>query len=155
MRTPHGTSRQIGSGLYPVSAYVRSCLSLSFIAFISAYLNLQITHSCSPSASPSFSSGTSELSLIASKPIKKGEEITMAYVDVSQHPDETPEEARRRRRIELARGWRFKCECERCLSEATDGNESDLGVEKDESKVENVVNRVEAGAETYLTGKPQ
>ncbi|TFY54957.1 hypothetical protein EVJ58_g8550 [Rhodofomes roseus] len=135
MRTPHGTSRQIGSGLYPVSAY--------------------ITHSCAPSASPSFSSGTSELSLIASKPIKKGEEITMAYVDVSQHPDETPEQAKRRRRIELARGWRFKCECERCLSEATDGNESDLGVEKDESKVEDVVNRVEAGAETYLTGKPQ
>ncbi|KAH9844112.1 MAS20-domain-containing protein [Rhodofomes roseus] len=135
MRTPHGTSRQIGSGLYPVSAY--------------------ITHSCAPSASPSFSSGTSELSLIASKPIKKGEEITMAYVDVSQHPDETPEQAKRRRRIELARGWRFKCECERCLSEATDGNESDLGVEKDESKVEDVVNRVEAGAETYLTDKPQ
>ncbi|KAH9938334.1 MAS20-domain-containing protein [Fomitopsis serialis] len=129
-RTPYGHLRQIGSGLYLVSAY--------------------IAHSCSPSARPSFSSGTSELSLIASKPIKKGEEITMSYVDVSQHPDETAEQARRRRRQELARGWRFKCECERCLSEATDGNESDVGVEKDESKVEDVVKRVGLGAEAYL-----
>ncbi|KZT72532.1 MAS20-domain-containing protein [Daedalea quercina L-15889] len=129
-RTPYGTSRQVGSGLYAVSAY--------------------IAHSCSPSARPSFSSGTSELSLVASKPIKKGEEITMSYVDVSQHPDESPEDARRRRRQELARGWKFRCECERCLSEATDGDESDVGVEKDESKVEDVVRRVESGAEAYL-----
>ncbi|EPT03618.1 hypothetical protein FOMPIDRAFT_1022232 [Fomitopsis schrenkii] len=129
-RTPHGTSRQIGSGLYPVSAY--------------------LAHSCSPSAEPSFTSGTYELSLVASKPIKKGEEITMSYVDVSQHPDETPDEARRRRRQELARGWKFKCECERCLADATDGNDSDVGVEKDESRVEPVVERVEARAQVYL-----
>jgi len=132
-RTPYGTSRQVGCGYYPVSCY--------------------IAHSCAPSARPSFSSGTSELSLIATKPLKKGDEITMAYVDVSQHPDETSEQARRRRRVELARGWRFKCECERCLAETTDGNDSDIGVEKDESKVEGVVTRVETGtsAPTFLT----
>lgn len=113
----------------------------------------QIVHSCSPSARPSFSSGTSELSLIATKQLKKGDEITMSYVDVSQHPNESPEQARRRRRQELARGWRFKCECERCLSEATDGADSDVGIEKDESKVEDVVKRVEAGAEAYLQAK--
>ena len=110
----------------------------------------QIAHSCSPSAEPSFRSGNYELSLVASKPIKKGEQITMSYVDVSQHTDETPEDARRRRRQELARGWKFKCECERCLAEATDGNDSDVGIEKDESKVEPVVERVAARAEVYL-----
>ncbi|KAI0921650.1 hypothetical protein AcW1_004438 [Taiwanofungus camphoratus] len=133
-RTPYGTSRQVGCGLYPVSAYM--------------------AHSCAPSARPSFSAGTSELHLIATGPLKKGDELTMSYVDVSQHADETSQEARRRRRIELARGWKFKCECSRCMSETVDGNESDLGVDKDESKVEESVLRVEGGggpAQTFLS----
>ncbi|PCH41486.1 MAS20-domain-containing protein [Wolfiporia cocos MD-104 SS10] len=131
MRTPVGTSRQVGSGLFPVSAY--------------------IAHSCDPSAKPVFSSGNYELSLVANKPIKKGEQITMAYVDVSQHDIES-EEARRRRRFELARGWRFKCTCDRCEAEETGDTEVDLGVDKDESKVEDVVRRVESGQdhETFL-----
>ncbi|KAF9821281.1 hypothetical protein IEO21_00889 [Rhodonia placenta] len=135
-RTPHGTSRQVGSGYYPVSSY--------------------IAHSCAPSARPSFSSGNFELSLIAARPLEKGDEITIAWVDASQHADETAEGARRRRRFELARGWRFKCECSRCLEEATDGNESDMGIEKDESKVEDVVHRVETGTggEAYLRSAP-
>ena len=73
----------------------------------------------------------------------------MSYVDTTQHEDETPEEARRRRRYELARGWRFKCECERCLAdvpEAGEGSEAgDVSVEKDESKTEAAVDRVERG----------
>ncbi|OCH90946.1 MAS20-domain-containing protein [Obba rivulosa] len=124
-RTPYGTSKQVGCGLYLVSAY--------------------IAHSCAPNAKPSFPSGTSELHMVATQYIKKGEEITMAYVDVSQHPDETPVEARRRRRIELARGWRFKCECPRCGSEVTESEERDIGVKGDEAKVEDVVSRVESG----------
>ncbi|KAL6305892.1 MAS20-domain-containing protein [Sparassis latifolia] len=139
-RTPYGTTRQIGSGLYPVSSY--------------------IAHSCAPSARPSFSSGTSELHLIATRNLEKGEEVTMAYVDVTQHPNETLAEARRRRRIELARGWRFKCECTRCVEElaaarnaageAGSESESDVGVQKDESKVEDVVQRVERGAKLTM-----
>ncbi|TFK55459.1 MAS20-domain-containing protein [Heliocybe sulcata] len=124
-RTPFGTSKQIGSGFYAVSAY--------------------INHSCDPSARPSFSDGTAELSLIANRDIKEGEEITMAYVDVSQHPDESPVDARRRRRIELARGWRFACTCTKCLAEGAQGGAADTDVpdQKDESKVEEVVQRVE------------
>ncbi|EMD40854.1 hypothetical protein CERSUDRAFT_103234 [Gelatoporia subvermispora B] len=124
-RTPYGTSKQVGCGLYLVSAYM--------------------AHSCAPNAKPTFQSDTTELQLVATQPIKKGDEITMAYVDVSQHPDETPVEARRRRRIELARGWRFKCECTRCVSETTEGEEHDIGVKGDEAKVEAVVRRVESG----------
>ncbi|KZT29328.1 MAS20-domain-containing protein [Neolentinus lepideus HHB14362 ss-1] len=124
-RTPYGTSKQIGSGFYAVSAY--------------------LNHSCDPSARPSFSSGTAELSLIANRDIKEGEEITMAYVDVSQHPDESPTDARRRRRIELACGWRFACTCTKCLAEGAQGGvaDSDVPDQKDESKVEEVVQRVE------------
>lgn len=76
----------------------------------------------------------------------------MSYVDVSEGEGESPEDARRRRRFELARGWRFKCECDRCLAEATESpanSEDDVSVEKDESKVEKTVERLEnpAGAQ--------
>lgn len=69
----------------------------------------------------------------------------MAYVDVTQHEGETAEEARRRRRFELARGWRFKCECIRCLAEQTEGSvETDLGVSADESRIEDAAARFDA-----------
>lgn len=45
----------------------------------------------------------------------------MAFVDVQKGPAETRLEARRRRRQEIARGWRFACECERCLKEVEEG----------------------------------
>ena len=73
----------------------------------------------------------------------------MAWVDVTQHEGETAEEARRRRRYELARGWRFKCECSKCLAEegelADKETEETLGVDSDESKVEGTVERLERG----------
>ncbi|KIY73922.1 MAS20-domain-containing protein [Cylindrobasidium torrendii FP15055 ss-10] len=100
-RTPYGTARQIGSAFYTLSAY--------------------LPHSCSPSARPSFSSGTSELHLIAARDLKKGDELTISYVDPTLHEDETVEDGRRRRRAELARGWKFACSCERCVSEAPEG----------------------------------
>ncbi|TCD70436.1 hypothetical protein EIP91_003517 [Steccherinum ochraceum] len=129
-RTPYGTSKQVGSGFYPVSAYLR--------------------HSCSPTARPSFSTGTSELHLVASTPIKKGDELTVSYVDTAQHPDESADDARRRRRQELARGWRFKCECARCLEELQTADVAaelaEFGVERDESKVERTAERLAQGA---------
>ena len=103
---------------------------------------LQLAHSCDPSTRPSFTTGSTQLQLIANRPIKKGDELTIAYVDVSQRPGESAEEARRRRRVELARGWKFKCECERCVSEVVqdlEKEDAELGVEKDEAKVEQVM----------------
>ncbi|KAF8915423.1 hypothetical protein CPB85DRAFT_1433023 [Mucidula mucida] len=93
-RTPYGTSRQIGSAFYTLSSY--------------------LTHSCEPSARPSFSGGTSELHLIANQSLKAGDELTVAFVDVAQREEESVEDCRRRRRMELARGWRFACDCARC-----------------------------------------
>lgn len=69
----------------------------------------------------------------------------MAYVDVTQHEGESAEEARRRRRYELARGWRFKCECSKCTEETVQNEETDIGISGDESRVEEVVERVESG----------
>ncbi|TFY72894.1 hypothetical protein EVG20_g84 [Dentipellis fragilis] len=122
-RTPYGTSRQIGSALYVVSSYAQ--------------------HSCEPSARPSFASGTSELHLIASRDLTAGDEITVAYVDVAQHEGESVAETRRRRRFELARGWRFACTCDRCAKEAEVSEVDDLPVKADESKLEENVQRLD------------
>ncbi|KIM63614.1 hypothetical protein SCLCIDRAFT_1214007 [Scleroderma citrinum Foug A] len=119
-RTPIGTQKQVGAGFYAVSSY--------------------LNHSCTPSARPSFDNGTAELHVIASRALKCGDELTIAYVDVSQKEGESVVDARRRRRIELARGWRFACTCERCAKEA-DGMDEDPA--RDESKVSDAVNRVE------------
>ncbi|KAG8719447.1 hypothetical protein FRC09_011118 [Ceratobasidium sp. 395] len=120
-RTPHGTSRQTGSALYRVSSY--------------------LAHSCAPNVRPFFPEGTAELHLIASTDIPAGTELTMAYVDVNQGPSETRLEARRRRRQELARGWRFACECERCLKEVEEGI-----LKEDEKKGEDEALNVGEGA---------
>ena len=80
--------------------------------------------------------------LVALKDIEEGEELSMAYVDVSQHPDETPADAYKRRRAELAQGWKFACACPKCEEdkqplelateegpELTDGSKVDQALE--------------------------
>ncbi|KAI6152338.1 hypothetical protein BKA82DRAFT_993451 [Pisolithus tinctorius] len=119
-RTPLGTQKQVGVGFYAVSSY--------------------LNHSCMPSARPSFDEGTAGLHLIANRPLKAGDEVTVAYVDVTQKEGESVDEARRRRRIELVRGWRFACTCERCAQESNGIDEESA---KDESKVSDAVKRVE------------
>ncbi|KAF5332028.1 hypothetical protein D9758_014584 [Tetrapyrgos nigripes] len=131
-RTPCGTSRQTGTALYTVSSY--------------------LSHSCDPSARPSFENGTSELRLIATRDLKAGDELTVAYVDVTQHEDESIVDARRRRRMELARGWRFACECDRCLEEAKTLDLVTATEEKikDESKVEDSVSHYQENEGTSI-----
>lgn len=95
--------------------------------------------------------------------MKKGEEVTIAYVDVNPQrvisttaangeagadaeiktieEVESVGECRKRRRKELAKGWRFACFCERCIAEAQVQAESEaegLGLvqKMDESDVE-------------------
>ncbi|KAH9977752.1 hypothetical protein BGW80DRAFT_1284013 [Lactifluus volemus] len=130
-RTPNGTARQVGAGFFPVSSY--------------------ISHSCDPCARPSFEGGDSELHLIATRDIKAGDEITVSYVDATVHDDEDVVQARYRRRKELARGWRFACQCDRCVREAPPPSSSAAGEKellplKDESKVEPIVSQVDREA---------
>lgn len=80
----------------------------------------------------------------------------MAYVDVAQRPGESVLEARRRRRQELARGWKFACECSKCAADslvqaedpdaegAGSKDDNDLGVPLEAAKLEAAVARVEA-----------
>ena len=82
------------------------------------------------------------MSIIATRDLEKGDELTIAFVDVNQHPNETIVDCRRRRRAELARGWGFACECERCTHERNSMAFSEDPIEeqqKDRSRVEDVV----------------
>ncbi|THH11720.1 hypothetical protein EW145_g459 [Phellinidium pouzarii] len=125
-RTPYGTGKQIGSGLY----------------FVSSYLG----HSCCPSVRPSFIGGTSELHLFATRDIEEGEELTMSYVDSTQHAEETPVGARMRRRAELLRGWKFSCACAKCEEE-----EKLLHLEKEGGHADG--SRIEPALERHLADR--
>ena len=118
-RTSIGTERQIGSAFYTLSSY--------------------LIHSCDPTARVAFTGGNTELSLIATRDLKKGEVLSIPFVDVEQREGESVIDCRRRRRKALARGWRFACGCERCVSEGkamtSEEKGSDDGL-KDESKLE-------------------
>lgn len=84
------------------------------------------------------------MSIIATRDLKKGDELTIAFVDVTRRPHESVVDCRHRRRVELARGWRFACGCNRCVEEDQSMTSEDgLSEEqhKDYSRVEDVVNR--------------
>lgn len=62
--------------------------------------------------------GTSELHLVAAHDIKVGDQITISYVDTKKRSkDKNALDARKHRRLELARGWGFACDCSRCKEE--------------------------------------
>jgi len=115
---------------------------ISFMKLMfTSHCHVQLPHSCDPSARPFFN-GTSELHLIATRPLKEGDQVTVAYVDITQRDDESVQDCRRRRRTELVRGWAFACTCSRCASEAGPSDEADIEP-KDKSKVSEVVSRLE------------
>ena len=85
--------------------------------------------------------------LIATRDVKAGDEITVSYVDASVHDDEDVVQARYRRRKELARGWRFACQCDRCVKEAPPPSAGEKEPQlNDESKVESIVSQVDREA---------
>ena len=138
-RSAVGTSRQVGSAFYVVSSYVR--LLFPSRTKFAEYL-FQCQHDCDPNARPVFTDSAT-LRLTATRDIKEGDDITVAYVDTTAQPDESIVDARRRRRMELARGWRFPCTCKRCHAEAPTEAEKHEEAIKDESKVAPAVERKE------------
>ena len=60
---------------------------------------------------------TNEVQLVANRDISEGDELTMAYVDVSTPDSESPSEAFERRRKEVKAGWGFDCTCTKCSEE--------------------------------------
>jgi import receptor subunit TOM20 len=93
--------------------------------------------------------------LVATRDIKAGDEITVCYIDASVHDDEDVVQARYRRRKELARGWRFACQCDRCVREAPPSSAGEKELEiKDESKVEPIVSKADQEVAAQGKGQP-
>lgn len=76
-------------------------------------------HSCVPNAEPNFPFGNHRLQLRALRPISAGEEIFISYLD-----DCMLSRSRHSRQKELAMNYLFICECEKCLSQASDPDET-------------------------------
>ncbi len=88
VRLASATPTPVGAALYLIASY--------------------LAHSCEPSARIEFRGGNNTLTLVASKPIKKGEDVTISYVPV------TAEESTEERQAKIAKAYRFRCECTKC-----------------------------------------
>ena len=97
------------------NAFTVSDYDLSSISGIGLYaLAAAINHSCNPNCCQTFDLSTSAaLSIRALRNIEKGEEITIAYIDVGK-----PTWSRRK---ELQKAYGFLCSCNRCHSSSSDG----------------------------------
>jgi len=70
-------------------------------------------HSCTPNASVVVpNSGPGQL--VCVRPIAKGEEVTVSYLNAKEMSME-----RRERMLRLQRGWEFTCGCRSCASDAS------------------------------------
>ncbi|KAJ1649747.1 mitochondrial import receptor subunit tom20 [Dispira simplex] len=94
-------------GASPASEYVRAAGTTDLVGAGIYLVSSYIAHSCEPNVVPTFPEGNNRLSLKATRPIKKGEQITMAYVNVGDRPTEV-------RQQELYQKYRFTCTCPRC-----------------------------------------
>ncbi|CAI2182138.1 13017_t:CDS:2 [Funneliformis geosporum] len=81
----------IGAGFYRVASY--------------------IAHSCNPNTETRFPDNNNVLSIVATKPIKVGDELKISYIRVGDRNYSN-------RRSELETKWRFKCTCIKCMEEA-------------------------------------
>ena len=73
-----------------------------------------LNHSCKPNAEVVgglADTNDTRIRIVASKSIKKGEEICISYID---HPNKKAVEERRK---ELKGQYLFQCNCEKCLNE--------------------------------------
>ncbi|KAJ2606665.1 mitochondrial import receptor subunit tom20 [Coemansia sp. RSA 1804] len=89
---------------------------------ISLYLiSSHITHSCDPNAQIVFPDNTSKAAIKALKPIAKGDELRVSFVDTSL-------DVETRQKL-LKNTYRFTCECDKCKSDlaavAANKNEDD------------------------------
>ena len=74
---------------------------------VTAYLN----HTCHPNVKLSFSAGTIKVAVVATQPIKKGEELYSTYINTQT---DRPYESRSK---ELMDKFRLKCYCSSCSAE--------------------------------------
>jgi len=73
----------------------------------------------------------------------------MSYVNVQPVEDVT--EARSLRRKEIARGWRFACDCSKCIEEAPKPSANGPAAE-DDVKIDGPASKMDDAVERYETG---
>lgn len=82
-------------------------------------LQSAINHSCSPNAIIEFPYSNSTLVVKATKNIQPGDEITIGYLDECEL-----ERSRHSRQKALKSLYLFLCQCDKCLMQADDPDES-------------------------------
>lgn len=70
-------------------------------------------HSCEPSVNVTFPRNDGTAVFSAARPIAKGEQLTISYLDVDQRVDV--------RQSYLSFAYGFRCQCEKCRDELADG----------------------------------
>ncbi|TPX43580.1 hypothetical protein SeLEV6574_g04972 [Synchytrium endobioticum] len=90
-RTSSPPSSHIGAGLYHITSY--------------------ISHSCAPNTTIRFVNESSEIQVVAESDLSEGDEILVSWI-AAQDKDV------RSRRDELHTKFKFRCQCEKCATEA-------------------------------------
>ncbi|CAG8596803.1 8167_t:CDS:2 [Ambispora gerdemannii] len=75
-------------------------------------------HSCDPNTQISFPSENHVLSVIATKPIKAGDELKLSYIKIGDYDTKS-------RREELLKKWKFLCLCPKCAEDDPGEDEDD------------------------------
>lgn len=101
-------------------------------------LQSKINHNCRPNAEIQYNNSNHELQLIALRPIRANEEICISYLDSCQL-----ERSRHSRQKYLTGNYVFLCQCELCLSQTNDPDETS---EEEMSDEENEVDDAEMEA---------
>jgi SET domain len=73
-------------------------------------LTARINHSCAPNAHAHYQPATRSQAIYSLRPIEAGEEITIAYFDLTLPPEE---------RSQRAQDWGFKCQCSTCVDRSS------------------------------------
>ncbi|ORX97977.1 MAS20-domain-containing protein [Basidiobolus meristosporus CBS 931.73] len=105
----------IGAGLYKISSYAN--------------------HTCEPNARVTFPKGDRKLALVATKPLKAGDQLFITYVKIDgrKHSE---------RKEELVKKYRLKCECDLCkngVDPESTSEEKPSEIESLEKEIENAL----------------
>ncbi|KIY45454.1 SET domain-containing protein [Fistulina hepatica ATCC 64428] len=98
----------------------------------------RINHSCAPNARVQWDYASFELSVIATRTINEGDEVTISYVD--------PRFPREARRQQLKETYGFDCQCDHCAKLATD---EDSVKKSDAARLELLTAPPAPGVETW------
>jgi SET and MYND domain-containing protein len=104
--------REMGTGLYPLAALAN--------------------HACLPTAVQSFGPNA-ELTLRALQPLAPGDQVTIAYIDLSP--------ARTQRRAALREAYLFDCQCAACVHPQGGSAEAEAAREVDRSRMARALNQ--------------